>query len=112
MRRISTLGAGDCGLGPWRCDWLDGRKRLVVEVGMDTSKCLRLTIEYAGEGFWFSHFVKPASEYEYSIDWSAEDGEYVGLCSRYPSLSWLAETPEEALRGIQALVAGIQREGI
>ena len=37
--------------------------------------------------------------------WSAEDGEHVGLCAEFPSLSWLAATPGEALSGIQRLVA-------
>jgi len=33
--------------------------------------------------------------------------EYVGLCAEFPSLSWLAETPEEALRGIREVVAEV-----
>jgi predicted RNase H-like HicB family nuclease len=37
--------------------------------------------------------------YTYRVTWSAEDGEYVGLCAEFPSLSWLADTPENALRG-------------
>jgi len=28
--------------------------------------------------------------YTYRITWSDEDGEYIGLCSEFPSLSWLA----------------------
>ncbi len=35
------------------------------------------------------------------MTWSAEDGEHVGLCAEFPSLSWLAPTPEEALAGIR-----------
>jgi len=31
----------------------------------------------------------------------------VGLCAEFPSLSWLAETPEEALRGIREVVAEV-----
>ena len=42
--------------------------------------------------------------YTYRITWSAEDSEHVGLCAEFPSLSWLAPTPEEALSGIQRLV--------
>lgn len=38
------------------------------------------------------------------VRWSEEDGEYVGLHRGYPSLSWLAPTPTEALRGIRTLV--------
>lgn len=32
---------------------------------------------------------------------SEEDREHVGLCAEFPSLSWWAETPEEALAGIR-----------
>ena len=42
--------------------------------------------------------------YTYRILWSAEDGEHVGLCAEFPSLSWLAPTPAKALSGIQRLV--------
>lgn len=42
--------------------------------------------------------------YTYRVTWSAEDGEHVGLCAEFPSLSWLAATPEEALAGIRRLV--------
>lgn len=45
--------------------------------------------------------------YTYRVTWSEEDGEYVGLCVEYPSLSWLARTPQEALEGIRQLVAGV-----
>ena len=43
--------------------------------------------------------------YTYRVTWSAEDGEHVGLCAEFPSLSWLAETPEAALAGIRQVVA-------
>ena len=46
-----------------------------------------------------------SDHYTYRIMWSAEDGEHVGLCAEFPSLSWLAATPGEALSGIQRLVA-------
>jgi len=42
--------------------------------------------------------------YTYRVTWSPEDGEHVGLCIELPSLSWLAETPEEALAGIRQVV--------
>lgn len=45
--------------------------------------------------------------YTYRVTWSAADNEYVGLCAEFPSLSWLAKTPEEALKGIRKLVAGV-----
>jgi predicted HicB family RNase H-like nuclease len=43
--------------------------------------------------------------YTYRVTWSAEDGEHVGLCAEFPSLSWLATTPEAALTGILRLVS-------
>ena len=45
--------------------------------------------------------------YTYRITWSTEDGEHVGLCAELPSLSWLAKTPEAALKGIQKVVADV-----
>ena len=45
-----------------------------------------------------------AKRYTYRVIWSEEDREFVGLCAEFPSLSWLAESQEEALRGIVDLV--------
>lgn len=45
--------------------------------------------------------------YTYRVIWSDEDKEYVGLCAEFPSLSWLADTKEVALRGIQNVVAEV-----
>ena len=45
--------------------------------------------------------------YTYRVTWSPEDEEYVGLCAEFPSLSWLAETPEDALQGIREVVAQV-----
>jgi predicted HicB family RNase H-like nuclease len=42
--------------------------------------------------------------YTYRVTWAEEDAEHVGLCVEFPSLSWLAATPEGALRGIRKLV--------
>jgi predicted HicB family RNase H-like nuclease len=42
--------------------------------------------------------------YTYRVTWSGEDEEYVGLCAEFPSLSWLAATPELALAGIRRTV--------
>jgi predicted HicB family RNase H-like nuclease len=46
-----------------------------------------------------------ADHYTYRVTWSAEDGEHVGLCAEFPSLSWLDKTPEKALKGIRRIVA-------
>ena len=45
--------------------------------------------------------------YTYRMTWSQEDGEHVGLCAEFPSLSWLAAKPEAALAGIRKTVAGV-----
>jgi predicted HicB family RNase H-like nuclease len=45
--------------------------------------------------------------YTYRVTWSQEDGEYLGLCVEFPSLSWLAQTPEESLAGIRNVVAEV-----
>ncbi len=45
--------------------------------------------------------------YTYRVMWSEEDEEYVGLCVEFPSLSWLAESPEDALHGIRQVIADI-----
>ena len=45
--------------------------------------------------------------YTYRVTWSADDGEFVGLCAEFPSLSWLASTPNEAFSGIRELVADV-----
>ena len=44
------------------------------------------------------------NHYTYRVTWSPEDNEHIGLCTEFPSLSWLAPTPEEALTGIGQLV--------
>ena len=48
-----------------------------------------------------------ASHYMYRVEWSPEDQEYVGLCSGFPSLSWLAKSYDEAFSGIRVLVADV-----
>lgn len=45
--------------------------------------------------------------YTYRVTWSEDDKEYVGLCAEFPSLSWLASTPEAALKGIRKVVADV-----
>ncbi|MBW2011194.1 MAG: type II toxin-antitoxin system HicB family antitoxin [Deltaproteobacteria bacterium] len=48
--------------------------------------------------------------YTYRVTWSEDDNEYVGLCTEFPSLSWLTPTPEAALKGIRKLVADVVKE--
>jgi predicted HicB family RNase H-like nuclease len=46
--------------------------------------------------------------YTYRLAWSAEDNEYVATVAEFPSLSWLAPTPEEAFSGL----ANVVREAV
>jgi len=45
--------------------------------------------------------------YTYRVTWSQDDKEYVGLCAEFPTLSWLADKPESALKGIRNVVADV-----
>lgn len=47
------------------------------------------------------------SHYTYRVTWSPEDNEHLGLCTEFPSLSWLASTTEDALKGIQQMVGDV-----
>jgi predicted RNase H-like HicB family nuclease len=53
--------------------------------------------------------------YTYRVSWSDDDGEYVGTCAEFPSLSHLDPDRIEALRGIQllvdAVVVDMEKEG-
>ena len=48
--------------------------------------------------------------YAYRVTWSEDDSEYVGLCAEFPSLSWLASTPEAALKGIRKVVEDVVKD--
>jgi predicted HicB family RNase H-like nuclease len=45
--------------------------------------------------------------YTYRVTWSDDDQEYVGLCTEFPSLSWLDKTPESALKGIRKTIESV-----
>ena len=47
---------------------------------------------------------KIEARYSYSVTWSAQDGEFVGLCAEFPSLSWLDSTRDKTRSGIERLV--------
>ena len=44
------------------------------------------------------------NKFTYRVLWSEEDQEFAGLCTEFPSLSWLAPDPGDALKGIRLLV--------
>jgi len=48
--------------------------------------------------------ITKIDKYTYRVTWSGEDEEFVGLCAEFPKVSWLAASPEEALKGIRSVV--------
>ena len=48
-----------------------------------------------------------SDHYSYKVTWSEQDGEFVGTCLEFPSLSHLAPSRSSALRGIETLVASV-----
>lgn len=46
----------------------------------------------------------------YKVLWSDLDSGYIGTCDEYPSLSWFADTQDEAFSGIRNIVAEIEKE--
>jgi predicted HicB family RNase H-like nuclease len=51
-----------------------------------------------------------SDHYTYRVTWSEEDKEYIGLCAEFPGLSWLAEAPESALKGILNVVSSVIKD--
>jgi predicted HicB family RNase H-like nuclease len=47
------------------------------------------------------------THYTYRVTWSAEDAEHVATVIEFPSLSWLAATPAEALAGLADIVRDV-----
>ena len=48
--------------------------------------------------------ISETEKFTYRITWSDEDGEFVGLCAEFPGLSWLATSPDDALKGIRSVI--------
>jgi predicted RNase H-like HicB family nuclease len=48
---------------------------------------------------WRHKMTLKDDRYTYRVTWSEDDNEYVALCAEFPGLSWLALTPEAALKG-------------
>jgi predicted HicB family RNase H-like nuclease len=48
-----------------------------------------------------------ATHYTYRVAWSAEDGEHVATVAEFPSMSWLAASPVEALAGLADAVRDV-----
>ena len=54
--------------------------------------------------------IDQTDKYTYRVLWSEEDGEFVGLCAEFPSLSWLAPSREAAITGIVKTVRQAVRD--
>ena len=50
------------------------------------------------------------NHYAYRVIWSEDDNQHVGLCAEFPSLSYLASTPEKAIQGILKVVADVVKD--
>ena len=48
--------------------------------------------------------------YTYRVIWSEDDNQFVGLCEKFPSLGYLASTPEKAIQGILKVVADVVKD--
>ena len=48
--------------------------------------------------------------YTYRVTWSEEDKEHVALCAEFPSLSYLADKPTNALQGLVKLVGEVVKD--
>jgi len=55
------------------------------------------------------------NQYTYSVFWSEEDGEYVGLCREFPSISVFGDTHEQAIQlmkeELSYIVSWMEEEG-
>ncbi|GAE68139.1 hypothetical prophage protein [Cutibacterium acnes JCM 18909] len=56
------------------------------------------------EGTVMSQTITDTARYSFRVTWSPEDAEFIATCVEFPSLSWLAGTPEEALTGLRIVV--------
>ncbi len=55
-------------------------------------------------------YIRDMHQPQYSVSYSREDGEWVATSPSYPSLSWLAPSPEEAIRGMDELIAEVEAD--
>lgn len=44
------------------------------------------------------------------VFWSAEDGQWVAVCSEFPSLSWIDKDKHEAVKGMERLLAEVDED--
>jgi len=69
-------------------------------------KLVRARMDATGENYQEAlRAVRAAEKYTYRVKFSDADGEWVGTCDEFPSLSWLEATEAGALAGVKKLVA-------
>ncbi|MGG7465188.1 type II toxin-antitoxin system HicB family antitoxin [Plantibacter sp. YIM 135347] len=51
--------------------------------------------------------MSTAEHYTYRVQWSTEDAGYIGTVAELPSLSWVADSQDEAFSGIRTVVADV-----
>ena len=65
---------------------------------------LRVETKYAAKYMKAFFDFKIEARYSFSVNYSVEDGEFIGLCAEFPSLSWLDPDSDKARSGIERLV--------
>ena len=53
---------------------------------------------------------KIEARYSFSVTWSAQDGEFIGLCAEFSSLSWLDPYRDKSRSGIERLVFDVLQD--
>ena len=71
---------------------------------------LRSEAKHAAEYMKAFFDFKIEARYSFSVNWSAEDREFVGLCAEFPSLSWLDPDSDKARSGIERLVFDVLQD--
>ena len=71
---------------------------------------LRAETKYAAKYMKAFFDFKIEARYSFSVNWSAEDREFVGLCAEFPSLSWLDPDSDKARSGIERLVFDVLQD--
>jgi predicted RNase H-like HicB family nuclease len=67
----------------------------------------RVNIQRGKDGKRRVTMMPDATHYTFRVAWSVEDGEHVATVAEFPSLSWLAPTPVEALAGLADVVRDV-----
>ncbi len=90
---------------------LRGKRRVTAELAVLLSKTFRTSARFwmdlqRARDMWTVE--RTLGKFTFKVFWSKEDGEYIGTCSEYPSLSHLAQTRVGAMTGITDLVKWIE----